>query len=76
VNLISGEEYKPWRSSFHCISFQPPLVYSFLDPNIFPSTLSSNTISLCFYVGDQVPYPYKTAKKIYNYVCFNICISR
>ena len=63
VNLISGEEYKPWRrSSFDCISsdcisFQPPVVYSFLDPNIFPSTLSSNNISLCFYVGDQVSHP-------------------
>jgi len=69
VNPISGEEYKPWRSTFQCIypdciSFQPPIVHSFLDPNIFLSTISSNTISLCFYVGDKVSDPYKTTEKV------------
>ena len=69
INLISGEEYKPRSSSFHCfspdrISFQLPVVYCFLNPNIFLSTLSSNTFSLCFYVGDQVSHPYKTTEKV------------
>ena len=61
VTLISGEEYKPWSSSFHCVSpdrvsLQPPVVSSVLDPNIFLSTLYSDTISLCssFDVGDHV----------------------
>jgi hypothetical protein len=44
VKLIYGEEYKPWSTSLRyispgCISLQPPVVSSFIDPNIFLSTL-------------------------------------
>jgi hypothetical protein len=43
---ILGEEYKPCSSSL-CSFLQPPVTSSLLGPNIFLSTLFSNTLNLC-----------------------------
>jgi hypothetical protein len=44
----------------------PPVTFTLLGPNIFLSTLFSNTLILCsvFNVKDQVSYPNKTAVRI------------
>jgi len=59
------ELYMLWSSSL-CSLFQPPTTSSILDPNIFFSTLFSNTLILCISlsVKDQVPHPYKWTGKI------------
>ena len=41
------EEYK-WQIYFLCILLHSPFTLSLLSPNIFLSTLFSNTLSLCF----------------------------
>jgi hypothetical protein len=62
---ILGEEYKPCSSSL-CNFLQPPVTSSLLGPNIFLSTLFSNTLNLCssLIVRDKVSHPYKTTGKI------------
>jgi hypothetical protein len=49
---------------------EPPLTRAPLSPNIFLSTLLSNTVSLCssLYMRDQVSHPYKTGKIIVQYI--------
>jgi hypothetical protein len=43
IPIIFGEEYTLWRSSL-CNVLQPPVTSSLLGPNIFLSTLFSNTL--------------------------------
>jgi hypothetical protein len=67
---LSGEQHTS-RSSL-CSSPQSPMTSSLLDPNIFPSTLLLNTLSLCFSlnVGDKF---YSVA--CYRYFLINkICL--
>jgi hypothetical protein len=54
-----------WWSSSLCSLLQPPAVSSLLGPNIFLSTLFSNTLNLCCYlrVRGQVSHSYKTTAK-------------
>jgi hypothetical protein len=49
-----------------CNFLNSPVTSSLLGPNIPPSTLFSNTLSLCsaLNVRDQVPHPYKTTFRI------------
>jgi len=57
--------YRSLNSSL-CSFLHSPVTSSFLGPNIFLSTLFSNTVSLCssLNVGDQVSHPYKTTGKV------------
>jgi len=69
LNLITwtifGEEYRSFSSSL-CSFLHSPVTSSHLDPNIFLSTLFSNTLSLrsSLSVSDQVSHPYRTTGKI------------
>jgi len=70
TQIIFGEEYQSW--GFPLGSFvQYPITSSYLGPNIFLSTLFSNTVSLyfSFNVTDQVSHPHDTAKFIQVYLC-------
>jgi hypothetical protein len=60
-----GEEYKS-PSSLLCSLFYSPVASSLLDPNIFLTTLFSNTLGLRSFlsVTDQVSHPYITTGKI------------
>ena len=53
-------------SSFYCF-LHSPVTLSLLGPNIFCSTLFSNTLSLCFFlnVSDQVSHPSKQQAFLY-----------
>ena len=65
TRTILGEQYQSW-SSLLCTFLHSPVNSSLLDPNIFLSTLFSNTLSLhsSLSVRDQVLHPYKTKGKI------------
>jgi hypothetical protein len=65
ILIILGEEYKS-RSSLLCNFLYSPVTSYLFGPNIFLSTLFSNTLSLCFSlnVRDQVSHPYRTTDKI------------
>jgi hypothetical protein len=60
ILIILGGEHKLWISAL-CGFLQPPVTSSLVGPNV-PSTLFSNTLSLCssLIVGDQVSHPYTT----------------
>jgi hypothetical protein len=63
--IMFSEVYKLW-SSILCSFLQSPVTSYLFGPNIFLSTLFSNTLSLCFSlnVRDQVSHPYSTTAKI------------
>jgi len=63
TQTVLGKEYKSWSSPLWNF-LQSPVTYS-LDPNVFPSSLLSNTLNLCdsLSLRDQVSYPYKTTSK-------------
>jgi hypothetical protein len=65
ILIVLGEEYKS-RSSSLCNFLHSHVTSSLFGPNIFLSTLFSNTLSLCFSlnVTDQVSHPYRTTDKI------------
>jgi hypothetical protein len=65
ILITLGEEFKLWSSSLRSF-LQPSITSSPLGPNIFFSTLFSNTVSLCssLNVSDQVSYPYRTTEKL------------
>ena len=65
VLIIIGKHYR-FRRSCSCSVFHSPVTSSLLGPNIFFSTLFSNTLSLCpsLSVRDQVWYQYKTRGEI------------
>jgi hypothetical protein len=65
TRIIFGDEYRSLSSSV-CNLLHSPVASSLLGPNIFLSTLFSNTLSLCcsLRVRDQVSHPYKTTGKI------------
>jgi hypothetical protein len=64
-SLIVGEEHK-LRNPSLCCFLQPHVTSSLLDPNIFLSTLFSNTHywSSSLNVRDQVSHPYRISDKI------------
>jgi hypothetical protein len=60
TRTINGKEYRPWIFSlYHSITS------SYLAPNIFLSTVFSDTLSPCssLNVKDQISHPYKTTGK-------------
>jgi hypothetical protein len=59
-NILMAQ-YKLWSSSL-CTFLQPPVTSPLFGPNILPSTLFWNTLSLCssINVRDQVSHPYRT----------------
>ena len=65
TRIIFGEERKSSSSCF-CSFIHNPVTSFLLGPNIFLSTLFSNTLNLCFSlnVTDQVSHPYKTKDNI------------
>ena len=65
TRIIFGEQYRSLSSSLRSF-LHSPVTSSFLDPNIFLSTLFSNTLSLCssLNVRDQALHPCKTIGKI------------
>ena len=65
IRTIFGNEYRLLNSSL-CSFFHSPVPCSLLGPNIFLSTLFSDTLSLRFSLNmsDQVSYPHKTTGKI------------
>ena len=69
---IMGEVYRSWISSL-CTFLHSPVTSSLLGPNIFLSTLFSNTLGLLssLNVSDQVSHPYKTTGKI-TFLCILI----
>ena len=76
TRTIFGEQYTS-LSSLLC-SFLPFYIpSSLLEPDIFISTLSSSTLSLCpsLNVRDQVPHPYKTTD-MSTILCFYLYIPR
>jgi len=62
-------------SSFKLSNFlQSHIISSLLEPNILPSTLFLNTLTLCsiLNVSDQVSHPYTTGKLMHSSVYINI----
>jgi hypothetical protein len=59
-----------WRiiQAMKLVIMQPPITSSLFGPNIFLSTLFSNTLSLCssLNVRDQVSHPYRTTTRLYK----------
>ena len=70
IMLIILHEYDLLRSSTFCRSLQPPFTYSLLCPNVFLSTLFSNTPSLCssLNVQNHASRLYKITGKVLFYV--------
>jgi hypothetical protein len=66
-------KYKPWSSPL-CSLPHSPVTSSLLVPDVFLSTLISNTLNLCAFLNtrDQVSYPYKTGNIPFLYIL--ICI--
>jgi len=69
TQITSGEQYRSLSSSL-CSFLHSPVTSSVLDPNILPSTLFSNTLSLrsSLNMSYQVSHPYKT-RQSYSSVC-------
>ena len=67
IRKVFGGEYRSLSSSL-CSFLHFVATLSFLDPNIFLTTLFSNTLSLSssLSLSDQVSHPYKTKVKIIN----------
>jgi hypothetical protein len=65
TRIICGEGYRSVSYSL-CNLLHSHITSFLLHPNIFLSTLFSNTLSLCssLSVRDQVSHPYKTTGKI------------
>jgi hypothetical protein len=70
ILIILGEQYKLWSPSL-CSFLQPPITSSLFGPNIFLSTLFSNTLNLCssLNVRDQVSHPYNTQAHTWDVFC-------
>ena len=62
--MVFGEEYNSWGSLLW--DFLHPFTFSVLCPSIFPSTLFSDTFTLCSSLSmkDHISYPYKTTGEI------------
>jgi hypothetical protein len=58
ITRIFGQEYRSMSISF-CSYLHSPVTSSLLDPNIYLSTLFSNTLSICAALNmtDQVSHP-------------------
>ena len=65
IRTILGEAYRSFSSPL-CSFLQSHVTSSLLGPNIFLSTLFSNTLSLRFSlnISDQDSHPYKTKDRI------------
>jgi hypothetical protein len=71
--IILGEECRSYSLSLFRLPHSP-VMSSLLGPNIFHSTLFSNTLSLCSFLRMryQVSHPYKTTGKITVLYTFNL----
>ena len=65
TQIMLGEQYNAFSSTL-CNFLHFPVISSFLAPNIFLSTLFSNTLNLCssLNVRDKVSQPYNTIGNI------------
>lgn len=70
IMLIILHDYSLLRISTFCTSLQPPFNFSLLCPNVFLSTLPSNTLSLCSSVNVQnhASHLHKITGKVLFYV--------
>ena len=71
--IMLGEEYNACSSTL-CNFLHYPVISSLLAPNIFLSTLFSNTLNLCscLNVRGQVSQPFNTTGNTYNsFICLN-----
>jgi hypothetical protein len=69
ILIILRKEYKLWSSSLYSYSFlQPPITSFPFGPNIFLSTLFSDTLSLYWSLcsRDQISHPYRTTGRNFN----------
>ena len=75
ARTIFGDKYRSLSSSLHSFHHSS-VTSSLLGPNIFFSTLFSNTLNLCssLYVSNQISQPYKTTGKfiVLNILSLNL----
>jgi hypothetical protein len=77
ILVILGGNYMLWSSLFYSF-LQPPVTSSRFGPNILPSTLFSNTLSLCssLNVTGQVSHPYRATGQNYSFVYSDFFVFR
>ena len=78
TQIILGVAWQTNHKAPRYAVFSKPATSFLLDPNIFLSTLDSNTISLCpsLNMTDQVAHPYKTTRKIMVLYIFIVLYSK
>jgi hypothetical protein len=75
ILIIFSKEYKLWSSSI-CCCLKPHIILSPLDPNIFLSTLFSDTLSQCFSFNVSSFTPIQNYVQNYILVYFNLHVVR
>jgi hypothetical protein len=76
TQMIFGDQYKSVSSSL-CTFLHSPVLSCLLDPNIFLSTLFSNTTRLRFFINDSQPQQQNVwyLKKVANKFCLQVCLA-